>query len=165
MSHARPSEHPRLPDRRTVEEAAKAARALVAALRAGKTPELTIPGAKGHGAKRVPVPREACDALAEALAHLAKGDGVTVVPIHPELTTQEAADVLHVSRPHLIELVEAGTLPHRMVGTHRRIPLEAVLKYRREMKEKTRGAVRELTKLSDELGLYDDTENPLRRDA
>src|SRR5215471_2944843 len=67
------------------------------------------------------VPREAAVLLAQILGYLANGEGVSVMPDSAELTTQEAAEFLNVSRPYLIKLLESDQIPYRRVGTHRRI--------------------------------------------
>ncbi|MEL6877493.1 MAG: helix-turn-helix domain-containing protein [Pseudomonadota bacterium] len=69
--------------------------------------------------------------LLELLRHIGKGDAVTLVPISEMLTTQQAADILNVSRPHLIKLLEQEDIPHHMVGRHRRIKAEDIFKYKR----------------------------------
>ncbi|HXR65046.1 MAG TPA: helix-turn-helix domain-containing protein, partial [Ktedonobacteraceae bacterium] len=77
------------------------------------------------------------------------------------LTTQEAADILHVSRPYLIKLLEEGEMPFTKVGLHRRIRFKDLRDYQKRRKEERRAALREMAHISQELGLYDTTENPL----
>jgi excisionase family DNA binding protein len=100
------------------------------------------------------VPRAATVMLAQILALLASGQGVQIIPDAAELTTQQAADFLNVSRPYLIGLLEADEIPYRMVGTHRRIRFEDLREYRRRDDLKRRQAADQLTQLSEELGLY-----------
>ena len=88
----------------------------------------------------------------EVLGQLANGNGVTIVPVHAELTTQQAADLLNVTRPHLIQLLESGELEYKTVGAYRRIPANALLRYKRARDEKTRRAAADLTALGQELG-------------
>ena len=92
--------------------------------------------------------------FAQILALLASGQGVQIIPDSAELTTQQAADFLNVSRPYLIGLLEADAIPYRKVGTHRRIRFEDLREYRRRDDLKRRQAADDLTQLSEELGLY-----------
>lgn len=101
----------------------------------------------------VVVPREVAEVLARVLAHMAAGQGVTVLPAHAELTTQQAADLLNVSRPYLIKLLDNEAITYRTVGTHRRVPLDALLAYKRDDEQKRREAADELSAISQELGL------------
>ncbi|MEU1731881.1 helix-turn-helix domain-containing protein [Streptosporangium sp. NPDC020145] len=75
------------------------------------------------------LPREALLLLAHVLTQVARGRGVSVIPSGAELTTQQAADVLRVSRPYLISLLEAGLIPYRLVGRHRRVVTEDLMEY------------------------------------
>lgn len=100
------------------------------------------------------IPRAAMVMFAQILALLASGQGVQIFPDVAELTSQQAADFLNVSRPYLIALLEAGQIPCRMVGSHRRIRFEDLREYRRRDDLKRRKAADELTQLSEELGLY-----------
>ncbi len=88
------------------------------------------------------------------LADIAAGHAVSIVPHAQELSTFEAAAILNVSRPHVIKLIDKGELPHHMAGTHRRILLKDVLAYKAKMKGDTREALSEMTRLSQEYGLY-----------
>lgn len=99
------------------------------------------------------LPRGAVELLARVLAHMAAGQGVSVVPAHAELTTQQAAELLNVSRPHLVGLLESGEINYRMVGTHRRVKAESLLDYLRRDDQRRRAAADELTQLSQEMGL------------
>lgn len=99
------------------------------------------------------LPRPAVELLARVLTHMARGEAVSVVPSSSELTTQQAADLLNVSRPFLIGLLDAGDIAYRRVGTHRRVSAESVLAYRRADDDQRHRAADELTALSEELGL------------
>ncbi|WP_368862491.1 helix-turn-helix domain-containing protein [Frankia sp. Mgl5] len=99
------------------------------------------------------VPREATVLLARILLLLAQGESVNVTPDSAELTTQQAADFLNVSRPHLIKLLEAGEIPFRLVGTHRRVRFRDLHEYRSRDDLERRGAADDLTALTQELGL------------
>jgi excisionase family DNA binding protein len=100
------------------------------------------------------VPREAAVLLAQVLGYLANGEGVTVIPDSAELTTQQAADFLNVSRPYLIKLLESGEIPFRHVGTHRRVRFRDLREFRNRDDLERRRAADELTQLSQDLGLY-----------
>jgi excisionase family DNA binding protein len=92
--------------------------------------------------------------LAQILAMLAEGQGVQIMPDTAELTTQQAAELLNVSRPYLIKLLEADEIPFHMVGTHRRVRFEDLREFKRRDDLKRRGTAAERTQLSQELGLY-----------
>jgi len=100
------------------------------------------------------VPREAAVLLAKVLGYLADGEGVTVMPDSAELTTQQAAEFLNVSRPYLIKLLEAGKIQFRLVGTHRRVRFRDLREYKNRDDLERRRAADELTELSQDLGLY-----------
>ncbi len=82
---------------------------------------------------------------------MARDQAVTVVPVDKHLTTQQAADVLNVSRPYLIKLLDEGIIDHYKVGSHRRVRIEDVLAYREARAGRRRQQLDELTRLSEEL--------------
>lgn len=98
------------------------------------------------------VPRAAAVMLAQVLGFLANGQGVQVMPDNAMLTTQQAADMLNVSRPYLIGLLEAGVMPYQKVGTHRRVAFRDLLEYRRKDDQNRRKVLDELTELGEEIG-------------
>jgi excisionase family DNA binding protein len=87
--------------------------------------------------------------LVDILAELANGNAVKVVPMHAELTTQEAADLLSVSRPHLVKLLEDGALPFHRTGKHRDVRLTDLMRF----KEAREHAMAELARQSQEPGM------------
>lgn len=107
-----------------------------------------------YGGECIALPETIGQLLRELVHHLANGDAVTVVSIDKELTTQEAADILNVSRPYLIRLLEAHAIPYSKIGTHRRLRLHDILAYKVQRDAETRQALAELTRMSEEMGLY-----------
>src|SRR3990167_1075447 len=85
---------------------------------------------KGQQRKQITIPSSALRLLINILMEMAQGNAVTLIPVHAELTTQEAADMLNVSRPYLVELLEHGKMPYRKVGTKRRIYVKDLLHYK-----------------------------------
>ncbi len=101
----------------------------------------------------VSVPREAFELLVEILGQMANGNGVTLLSTQAEMTTQEAADLLGVSRPHLVTLLDGGKIPHRLVGTHRRVRVEDLMAYKASRYVEQRAALDALTREAQEQGL------------
>lgn len=93
--------------------------------------------------------------LKDILEAMAAGHSITMIPHHAELTTMEAADILNVSRPYLIKLLETGEIPFRKVGRHRRVLMEDLMAYKAKSDSQRRAAMDELVALSEEMGLYD----------
>jgi excisionase family DNA binding protein len=91
--------------------------------------------------------------MLEVFTQVANGQQVRIVASNSDLTTAEVADVLNVSRPYVVRLLEEGKLPFRMVGTHRRVALEDALLYRDEQRQKSLAIMQELMAETQELGL------------
>jgi excisionase family DNA binding protein len=102
------------------------------------------------GEEPVEVPASAFDALKFVVGAMAQGQTIVLMPQGRVLTTQEAADLLHVSRPHLVKLCDEGKLPYERVGSHRRLTIEDVLAYREARADQRRASLRELTRISQE---------------
>ncbi len=93
--------------------------------------------------------------LLRHLVHdLAQGHAVTIMPIETELTTQQAADLLNVSRPFIVKLLESGEMPFHTVGTHRRIYLHDLLEYRKRRSENRRQYFARAAQEAQNMGLY-----------
>lgn len=103
--------------------------------------------------EEVSIPASAFRLLNDILTQMAQGNAVTLIPVHAELTTQQAADLLNVSRPFLIEQLEKKAIPYRKVGTHRRILFKDVMDYKRRIDENRLQALEELSAQAQQLDL------------
>lgn len=141
------------PDQAEAQIAERLNQALARQLAHGKSLMVILSG--DESCTQTALPEAVARLLVKILAEIAKGNAVTVVPIKPELTTQEAAELLNVSRPHLIKLLEHGEMPFHKVGTHRRIRLVDALTYKRKDLEERKAILREMVALNQEMSLYD----------
>jgi len=142
-----------LPMEREVQAAIHSQRALAAYLMTQvETQHIQIFDEQNQ-AHQVELPTAALRLLVDILAELADGNAVKVVSIHAELTTQEAADLLNVSRPHLVKLLETHALPHHKTGKHRRVRFADLMTYKRARDLASEGAMAELAQQAQELGL------------
>jgi excisionase family DNA binding protein len=140
-----------LPAEKEVEAAVQGQRALAAYLATGfETQRIQIFDEKNQ-AHQVELPTSALRLLVDILSELSNGNAVRVVPVHAELTTQEAADLLNVSRPHLVKLLEDGVLPHHKTGKHRRVRFEHLMHFKSERDRASEIAMEELAKQAQEL--------------
>jgi excisionase family DNA binding protein len=101
------------------------------------------------------LPTAAYRLLVDVLTQMSQGNAVTLIPIQAELTTQEAADLLNVSRPYLIKQIEAGLIPHHKIGRHRRIRFDDLMRYKERTDIVQSQALDDLVSQSEALGLYD----------
>ena len=100
------------------------------------------------------LPREAVALLRDILAEMARGNAVTVMPTHAELTTQEAANILNVSRPHLVKLLEEEhAMPFTKVGSHRRVKYRDLMEYKATQDQKSHEVLDELVRQAQELDM------------
>lgn len=113
-------------------------------------PALRLVSAEGE---ELAVPPALLGLLVSVAEELERGNGVSVLPLHRQLTTTEAAQLLNVSRPHVITLVERGELPFEKVGTHRRIRLADVIAYRHAQDQRRREALHDMVRQGEDLGL------------
>lgn len=97
------------------------------------------------------IPESVFHALQLVVKSMARGQTITLMPHDKDLTTQEAADLLRVSRPHLIKLLDQDAIPHHRVGTHRRVRIDDVLAYRSKRDTTRREKLDELIRISEEL--------------
>ena len=110
-------------------------------------------GEERKAAQKLSLPASAIRLLLDLLTEMAAGNAVTLIPVHAQLTTQQAADVLNVSRPFLVSLLEEGKIPHVKVGTHRRILFEDLMRYKNSIDRERRKALDELVSQSEALGM------------
>jgi excisionase family DNA binding protein len=116
------------------------------------------PNAKDAEVKAEPItiPANIFRTIIKMLIEMGNGNAVAVVPVSAELTTQQAADLLNVSRPHLVKLLGSKEIPFRMVGTHRKLLARDVLNYREKTVQERHSALTYMVELDEEFGLIDD---------
>jgi excisionase family DNA binding protein len=104
----------------------------------------------------IDLPDSVYDVLTQVMQAMAQGLAVAVMPLHLELTTQEAADLLNVSRQYLVQILDQGAIPYTKVGTHRRIRFGDLCAYKEIRDQQRRAGLDRLARLSAELGMYDE---------
>jgi excisionase family DNA binding protein len=109
-------------------------------------------GPKGEA---LPLPAPVASVLERVAELLARGEAVSVVPVGRELTSQEAADLLNVSRQYLVRLLDGGRIPYSRTGKHRRLRIEDVIAFRQKRDAERQSALRDLTQLTEDFGGYD----------
>ena len=119
----------------------------------GQNRPLTIRVMEAEREQPLDLPAGAVALLMDILEAMAAGRGVTIIPENAELTTVQAADILNVSRPFLIRLLETGAIPHRKVGKHRRIRMEDVIGYKQRIDAEREAVLDRLTAEAQELDM------------
>jgi excisionase family DNA binding protein len=143
---------PTLPSEADAVLAKETSRVLASHIRNNDPMELRIPDDPSPEGM-VKLPLSAARMLVRILEEMARGNAVTLIPVHAELTTQEAAEMLNISRPSLIQLLDEGKIDYRRVGTHRRVRFEGLMKYKRAAEAARRAALEELAAYDQELGI------------
>ncbi len=143
---------PTIPSDQEAKQAREAIRVLCEQRDAAGTMRVQIVSSDRH-VTTLDLPASAMRLLEQMLQELAAGHAVAVVPIEADITSQQAAELLNVSRPYVVGLIDKGVLPARMVGNQRRLPLRDVLAYKAETKAKAYEGLAEMAAIDQELGL------------
>jgi excisionase family DNA binding protein len=93
-----------------------------------------------------------CSRFSSASLRSSRGDALTLVPVGKELTTQQCANILNVSRQYVVQLLDAGHIPYRRTGTHKRVCMEELLAYKRQRDRTRNDSLDDLTRLTQEFG-------------
>ena len=103
--------------------------------------------------EEIEIPLKALEMLKQILRLMADGSAIQIFPLESEISTQQAADLLNVSRPHIVKLLEEGHIPFTKIRRHRRIKLKEILKFKEKQEKESQKAHIEMVKLSQELDL------------
>lgn len=138
-----------LPNPDEIELAKESSRVLAAVIGKGEAAKIRVI----DGEQDIIVPVSAMRMLVDILAHMSEGESVAIIPSEAELTTQQAADFLNVSRPFFVKLLEEGKIEFHKVGSHRRVNFKDLLAYKQQSKIERRRALDELTAIAQESGV------------
>ena len=152
MSNKAQGSLPLLPSEVDIELAKESSRALSMILATKEEVQKVTIHSDGEKTK-VELPMSAFRLFIDILANLSQGNAVQVVPVHAEITTQEAADLLMVSRPYFIKLLDENRIPYRKVGTHRRIRYSDLLDFKNNEEQSREAALDELAAQAQKLGM------------
>ena len=142
---------PDLPSETDAHLAKETSRLLARRTRSAAPLNLRVVGARNGDTLRIPA--SAARMLVRILEEMAMGNAVKLIPVRAELTTQEAADMLNVSRPFFIQLLDEGKIEYRKVGTHRRVRFESLMSHKRRTYAERRAALAELVAYDQEIGI------------
>ncbi len=140
-----------LPTDQEVEEAKLSSRTLSKYADADRV-QLSIKGSNNESDELV-LPGHALQLLLDVLSEMSRGNAISIMPIHAELSTQDAANILNVSRPFLVGLLEKGDIDFHKVGTHRRVLAKDVIEYKQQIDAERMTALDKLTEESQKLGM------------
>jgi len=137
------------PNEEEMKIAAESSRQLAALIGKGQSAQIRII----DGEQDITVPLSAMRMLVDILAHMAEGEAMTLIPQRAELTTQQAADFLNVSRPFFVKFLEEGKLPFHKVGSHRRVFFRDLVIYKEQSMDERRKILDELSAQAQELNM------------
>ncbi len=140
-----------LPTEQESEQARESSRVLSRYARRSEPLEVELRDNEHH--QTIALPAGAVRLLLDVLTQMAEGNAVTLMPMHAELTTQQAANLLNVSRPYLVKLLDSGVIGHRKVGTHRRVLLRDLMAYKQKVDADRNAALEELTRQAEDLNI------------
>lgn len=144
---------PVAPTERETQLAEASSRALSSYVRNTESQIIRVVPESGGRGESVTIPAVAFRLLVTILTQMAQGNAITLIPVHAELTTQEAADLLNVSRPYLVGLLDAGQIPYRKVGTRRRVLFKDIAAYKQRIDDARRATLDELAAQAQELNM------------
>jgi excisionase family DNA binding protein len=139
-----------IPSKKDTSLAELSSRVLATQIKSTQNPSIQVL-IEGKAQESVTLPATALRLLVDILVQMAEGNAVSIIPIRAELTTQEAAELLNVSRPHMVSLVESGEIPYRKVGSHRRILAKDVLVYKTKIDDARLKTLAELSEQAQKL--------------
>lgn len=128
-------------------------------LEGAEAESITLSGSSGED---LVLPRKVVEGLSKVVKAMTQGRAVLIAPIHQALTTQEAADLLGISRPSLVKLLEAGEIPHERPRSHRRVRLVDVLSYQQRRSAQRRESLDRMVEIAETSGMYEHTAAPIR---
>ena len=139
-----------IPSKKDTSLAELSSRVLATQIKSTRNPSIQIL-IEGKAQESVTLPATALRLLVDILVQMAEGNAVSIIPIRAELTTQEAAELLNVSRPYMVSLVESGEIPYRKVGSHRRILAKDVLAHKIKIDDARLKTLAELSEQAQKL--------------
>ncbi|MDF5734976.1 MAG: helix-turn-helix domain-containing protein [Nostoc sp. S13] len=115
----------------------------------------------GANGEKINIPEPIYQMLLQVVHAMASGKAISIIPQQQELTTQQAAELLNVSRPYLIKLLKQGDIDYIKVGSHRRVRFDDLMKYKQQRDTKRREGLKELTQFLQDEGFYDEESSKL----